>query len=341
MLSCRPVSALSRLITVLALVPFAACGGGGNGSPNSPSSPPPSPGTPVAGFVFYDQNGNGSVDSGEEVRFPAVTVLIASRSGQSTARGHVVVNDVPAGAQAASLRQDTLPAFFRAGSAVPVQVPQAAGSEVAIPAVLSIGGNRPNVYMAFGDSISAGDGSSDGGGYRGYLEADLRSYWGQAQVVNEGIAGTRSDRGADRMGGSLSRARPAYSLILYGTNDWNQLVCKNAFPCFTLDSIRSMIGQAKSVNSLPVVGTIIPGNPAISTLVPPDRNEWIARMNDLIRPMARQEGAVVADLHAAFLREPSLPPLFDDHIHPNDRGYQVIAREFFRAITQPQPPAQP
>jgi lysophospholipase L1-like esterase len=293
------------------------------------------PGTPVVGYVFYDQNGNGIADSDEEVRLPAITVLVGGRSAQSEAHGHVVVNGVPAGSQTASLRQDSLPAFFRPGPASAVQVPQAAGAELPIAATLPIGNNRPNVYMAFGDSISAGDGSSDGTGYRGYLQADLRSYWGEAQVVNEGIAGTRSDRGADRMGGSLSRVRPAYSLILYGTNDWNRTECKDAFPCYTIDALRSMIGQAKAVNSLPIVGTIIPGNPAITSFVPPERNEWVAKMNDLIRPMARQEGAVIADLHAAFLKEPSLPPLFDDHVHPNDRGYQIIAHEFFRAITQP------
>jgi hypothetical protein len=58
-------------------------------------------------------------------------------------------------------------------------------------------------------------------------------------------------------------------------------------------------------------------------------------MNELVRPMARQEGALLADLEAAFLREPALPPLFSDHIHPSDRGYEIIAREFFRAITTP------
>ena len=323
-------------MAIAAALVLGACGGGG--SPTAPPvTMPPVPGHPVAGFVFYDQDGNGMADSAEEVRLPGVTVQVGGRSARSEARGRVVVSDVPAGSHGAAARPETLPAFFRAGPAAAVQVPQAAGSEVAVPAVLPIGSNRPNVYMAFGDSISAGDGASDGEGYRSYLQADLRSYWGGAQVVNEGIAGTRSDRGADRIGDSLNRRRPAYSLILYGTNDWNRLECKDEFPCFTIDAIRSMIGAAKAFDSLPVVGTIVPANPAVVTLAPPERNEWVSRMNDLIRPMVRQEGAVLADLHAAFLREPSLPSLFVDHVHPNDRGYQIIAQEFFRAITQPAP----
>jgi lysophospholipase L1-like esterase len=51
--------------------------------------------------------------------------------------------------------------------------------------------------------------------------------------------------------------------------------------------------------------------------------------------MARQEGAALADIHAVFLREGNLRSLFVDHIHPNDRGYEIMAAEFFRAISQP------
>jgi hypothetical protein len=51
--------------------------------------------------------------------------------------------------------------------------------------------------------------------------------------------------------------------------------------------------------------------------------------------MARAEGAVVADLNAAFGRASNdLASLFTDHVHPNDRGYTAVAEEFFRAITQ-------
>jgi hypothetical protein len=58
-------------------------------------------------------------------------------------------------------------------------------------------------------------------------------------------------------------------------------------------------------------------------------------MNELIRLMVLEEGAVLADPHAAFLREPSLEALFVDHVHPNDDGYRLIAEAFFQAITQP------
>jgi lysophospholipase L1-like esterase len=51
--------------------------------------------------------------------------------------------------------------------------------------------------------------------------------------------------------------------------------------------------------------------------------------------MANQERAPVADVHAEFLKQASLPPLFANFLHPNDAGYQLIARAFFGAITRP------
>ncbi len=212
-----------------------------------------------------------------------------------------------------------------------------AGAEVAVPVTLPIGTNRANVYMAFGDSITFGEGSNDGSGYRSYLEANLRSYWGgTASVRNEGKSATRSNAGAGRIGGSLDRTRPAYTLILYGTNDWNDIECRDdRFPCYTIDSLRSMIRDARSVQSNPILGTIIPVNPAFADRQATERNDWVKRMNDQVRALARTERVAVADLHAAFLRQASLPVLYTDFLHPNEQGYALIAQEFLRGITQP------
>lgn len=315
---------------------FAACGGGGSPTgPSGPSSPPPVPGYPVAAVVFYDENGNGILDGQERVRIPNAEVLVGGRSARTVGTtGQTTVDNVPAGSQTASVNTQTLPPYFVPGVPVPVQVPPASGSTVFVPVTLPIGNNRANTYLLFGDSITAGEGST-GGGYGGYLQADLRSYIGQAFIVNEGLAGTKSDRGEARMFPILARTRAAYTLILYGTNDWNDLDCKIAIPCFTVDSLRGMIGQARSLDSLPVLGTIPPVNPDYAGLGAVERNEWVVKMNEAIRTMARQEGVPVADVHAALMKEPSLPPLFDDYLHPNDRGYALVSRAFFQAITNP------
>ncbi len=322
----------SRTAFLLLALAASACGGGSK----NPVEPTPPPGSPVSGFVFYDENANGTPEPSETVRFPAVSVSVGGKTGQSTAGGRVMVNDVPAGAQAATLRPDSLPAYYTAGAAMPVTVPQPAGTDLAIPATLATGGNRPNVYIAFGDSISWGDGSNDGSGYRTYLEANIRSYWsGNPHVLNEGEPGTRSFRGEQRIGGTLNHDRPAYTLILYGTNDWNDNECRNTPPCYTIDSLRSMVLQARDASSFPILGTIPPVNPAYVDRDAEARNAWVRGMNDRIKTMAREQHVPVADIYDAFSKQGSLPPLFTDFIHPNEQGYSLMAQTWFLAITRP------
>ena len=317
-------------LLLLAALLAVACGGG--------SSPvgletTPSPGYSVSGFVFYDENANGTQDPEEIVRLPGVGIAIGGRSAQSTTNGRFTVSDVPSGTQAA--RAEALSSYFRAGSPVSVGVPLS--GDVAVPAVLDLNPRmRANVYMAFGDSITVGDGSS-GGGYRDELGYMLRAYWGKAEIVDQGQSGTKSIVGSGRIGASLSLKKPAYALILYGTNDYNEPDCRNPelFPCYTIDSLRSMVQETRGWGAWPVLGTIPPVNPAWVDRNPEDRNDWVRRMNELVRTMARQQQVAIAEIHGAFLEQSSLPPYFADDKHPNDAGYQLIARAFFKAITQP------
>jgi lysophospholipase L1-like esterase len=326
-----------RALSLILLAATAAACGGGSSGPANPSSPTPPPGSPVGGFVFYDENGSGAADAGEVVRLPGVTVAVGSATGTSAAGGRFTIASAPNGAQTAQARPDTLPAYFTAGTAQSVAVPTSA--DVPVAAVLALGSRaKPNVYLAFGDSITWGEGSSDGSGYPPMLEGELRSFWGKAGIANDGVPGTKSYRGAQRLGSSLGIARPAYVLILYGTNDWNDPECREAPPCYTIDSLRSMVQQTRDAGAFPVVGTIPPVNPSYADRQAAERNEWVKRMNDLVRAMARQERVQVAEVHGDFLKQPSLPPLFTDFLHPNDAGYRVIARSFFDAITKPLAP---
>jgi lysophospholipase L1-like esterase len=312
---------------VLAVLVASGCGGS---SPSTPSgTPTPAPtGHDVRVVVFYDENGDGVMDGSERARVPNALVDVGGRTGRSEkGTGLAIVSGVPSGSFSAAIR--SLPPFYVSGTAVSVQVPQPAGPDPALPVTLPIGDNHPNTYMAFGDSISVGVGSSDGTGYRGPLEALLRESFAVAQVLDRGAEATMAGEGAERIGRGLRALKPAYTLTLYGTNDWNDPVCRDAFPCNTIDSLTTIVRTVKEARSLPFLATIIPANPKLN---PPERNDWVHRMNALIRPMAGAEGAVLVDLEAAFLRESDLSSLFSDHVHPNDRGYQIMAREFLAAI---------
>jgi lysophospholipase L1-like esterase len=291
----------------------------------------------VSGYLFYDENGNGIADGGEIVRLPSVGISIGGATGTTTTGGRFSLPSVPNGTQTAQARAETLPAYFTSPG-TSVSVPPS--GDVPVPARLTLGARvRPNVYLAFGDSITFGTGSSDEEGYVDDLAAQLRSFWGRADMVNDGQPATRSIAGEARIAGSLGQSRAAYALILYGTNDWNEPECRAEFPCYTIDALRSIIQDTRSAGAHPIVGTIPPVNPSYADRNATERNDWVRRMNDLIRQMAAQERAQVAEVHGDFLKQPSLPPLFFDFLHPNDQGYALISQSFFRAITQPLPGA--
>jgi lysophospholipase L1-like esterase len=320
----------SSLLLPLAAA-LAACSGGPSSGPDG--VPTPVPKSPVSGFVFYDENGNGLFDPTEAVRLPGVTVAIGGATAQTTAGGRFTV-EAPNGTQSAAVQPASLPAYFTPGTPVSLGVPQA--GDLAVPAALALGAReRPNLYLAFGDSITWGDGSSNHGGYRDPLVADLQSYWGKADIYNDGVPGTKSNRGESRIGSSLAVRRPAYVLILYGTNDYNDAECRNTPPCYTIDALRSIIVQTREVGAFPVLGTIPPVNPAYVDKGAADRNDWVKLMNGYLRTMATQEQVAVADVYGDLLKQSNLAGLFNDQLHPNDDGYRVISRSFFNAITRP------
>ena len=318
-----------RLVAIPALLLATACGGGG-GSPTGPTQPT---GASVNVLVWYDQNASAVLEDNETTRLASVVVEaggVTATSARTT--GRATLASVAPGMQTFKARGDSLPPYFEARE---VQANVPVSGDLFLPVGLPIGANRPAVYLALGDSITFGDGASAGRDWVTRLELALRAEWVQGEVINSGIEGNKSDQLAARIGPEMAGDRPACVLILIGTNDWNK--CKDVDACFTQDSVRAALREALQARSLPFLSTIIPANPDDPERNPPQRNEWVEAMNQRLKAIAAQEGAVVVDSHAAFMRASGsdLGRLFADHVHPNDRGHQLIADEFLRVLTSP------
>jgi lysophospholipase L1-like esterase len=285
----------------------------------------------VTATVFYDENGNGQLDGNEFVRVPGVEVVIGTGSGRSAAgTGQALVTGIEPGTLAVQLRTESLPYYFQPPTPATIQVPGA--GEVRIPLLLPIGRNNTNLYLGMGDSITFGDGSSDGAGYATRLLNLLGPHFGRAEVRTWGRQGDSSAETAEVTRQTLRWFNPAYTLILLGTNDWHDQECQSRPPvsCFTIASLREIVRDVKGWDSLPVLGTIPPVNPA---LAPASRNAWYDEMNVAIKALGQQEQVLVADLNAEMKAAGSLPGLFADDVHPNDAGYQLIAQGWFKAIS--------
>lgn len=319
-------TALKTPAVVLFLV---ACGGGSN----QVSAPTPSILT-VTFVAFLDENRNGQLDGPESIRIPGVEISFGSASGRTAPLTGTVSLDVLQTAQTLSVNPASLPPYHRAPDAA-VQAPPSAGS-FNVPITLPLGpGAAPGVLLAFGDSITNGQaGVGDGQGYTGELEKRLTAHFGKARVINDGVDSSNSERGDARIVDSLAGGRPAFTLILYGTNDWADPRC-NQTPCFTIDRLRSMVQKVRAQGGFPFVGTLLMTNVGNDFRASPQRNSWVVAQNDNIRRMALEEDAVLVDLHAAFERSPlQYSDLFVDYIHPSAQGYRLIAETWFEAITK-------
>ena len=331
---CHSSVAFIRRLACVLFLPLIACGGGSSSGGSSPGGPsgPSVPTHSVTVTVFYDENGNGQPDPDEGVRLPGVEVVIGTGSGTTgVGTGQATVTGILEGSHNVALQEGSIPSFYQAAAQIPIQVP--ASAEVFYPVVLPIGNNNTNLYLGFGDSITAGDGSSAGAGYGLRLQNELGPHLGRAEVRLSGRSADTSIESTQVIKKDMRNFAPAYTLVLFGTNDWHDQSCQDQPPadCFTIDALRSILEEVRVWKSLPVLGTLPPVNPA---LAPDGRNVWVDEMNVLVRGLASEQGAVLADINAAFKAQGDLPSLFADDVHPNDVGYDTVAQAWFDAITR-------
>lgn len=210
-------------------------------------------------------------------------------------------------------------------------------------------------FVAFGDSITAGENgqnslTADIGGvltflqsvilfgseYPTVLRGSLRTRYAlQADtidVVNAGVPGEAAGNPA-----TLTRFSSAISgrqavLIMEGSNDlYTAYSGGSGFTDAAIANIRTMVQRAKTANVKPFLATVPPMNPqACTPICRGFAAGLVGPFNDRIRLLASAEGATLVDVHKAFNGDFSL--LDADGLHPNARGFELIAATFFDQI---------
>ena len=173
----------------------------------------------------------------------------------------------------------------------------------------------------------------------------LNEYFPDRDFVNRGISGQTTDQMLGRFQADVIRLHPAMVVISGGTNDIGR-----GIPVFAAEnSIRAMAELAQFNGIKVAISTLLPisdyhkaADPSFerSRLRPP---EQIRELNRWIEGYCGEKNLIFVNYYsemvdaAGFLK----PDLSDDGLHPNARGYRIMAPVALKAIESTYTPSSP
>jgi acyl-CoA thioesterase-1 len=160
---------------------------------------------------------------------------------------------------------------------------------------------RDGVILAFGDSLTFGTGASRDQSYPAVLSRII-----SRTVINAGVPGEVSAGGLKRLPGELDRHHPQLLIVIHGGND----ILRSLGFSQAADNIHKMIEMARD-RGIDVVMLGVP------------RPGLILSAPDFYEEVAAATGTPIdVDAIADILQYPANK---SDGIHPNARGYQMMA----------------
>ncbi|MBU4286387.1 MAG: hypothetical protein KKD76_05705, partial [Verrucomicrobia bacterium] len=191
------------------------------------------------------------------------------------------------------------------------------------------------VFMAFGDSITYGGGSSSDSPATGYpklLETKLKQYYdGYFSSINQGRGGENTYDGFERFTQTLDATNPNLVLLMEGTNDHVDNV-----PFDQIEENLSNMIRIALARGIPVI---------IATIPPVISNEYYNRSAQMARIVAFNPRiyAIAADFNipvAPVFEAITAVPGWESRLmnqpsanHPNDAGYQVVRNAFYTPVS--------
>ena len=166
------------------------------------------------------------------------------------------------------------------------------------------------VILAFGDSLTFGTGASEQESYPAQLERLIGR-----RVVRAGVPGEVSAQALSRLPAALDEHSPRLVVLCIGGNDF----LRRLGNAQAERNVREMVKLARSRG----VGVLLLGTPEPGfTVTPPKFYATIAKEYGV----AYEEGIIGQVLKDSALKA--------DPIHPNSRGYRIIAERVAETLKQ-------
>jgi lysophospholipase L1-like esterase len=164
------------------------------------------------------------------------------------------------------------------------------------------------IIICFGDSLTSGTGADAGMDYPSQLAKMIGK-----PIINRGIPGDTTASALGRLNRDVLSAKPDTVLITLGGNDLKNGIAKNV----AFGNLKYIVETIQDRGAKVIVGGLkLPG-----------RDRGFGQGYD---DLASQTGAtLIPDIFAGIVDNPNL---MSDPIHPNNAGYRIIARRFYKAL---------
>jgi len=162
--------------------------------------------------------------------------------------------------------------------------------------------------ICFGDSLTYGTGASSGMDYPTQLSKMIGK-----PIINAGIPGNTTSDGLQRLKDDVLSQSPKIVMITLGGNDLKNGMSKDA----AFSNLNKIIRQIQEKGALVIIGGVdIP---------------FMGRgFGKAYQDLAKETGAVLIPNVLEGIMGKS--DLMSDSIHPNDKGYTLMAQKFYKAV---------
>ena len=173
----------------------------------------------------------------------------------------------------------------------------------------------------------------------------LDEYFGDRDFINRGISGQITGEMLGRMKEDVVNLKPKAMLVLAGTNDFARGIAIR-----TIEDTLSMMADIAVYNGIqPLFASVLPVsdyhrdvNPTYAQSKRRPMNS-IRELNDWLQNMCEQRHFVYVDYFSAMVDQAGWMPadMADDGLHPNAKGYRVMAPIALAAIEKQNTVAPP